>query len=157
MLLVGSGDAAAAVRARGADLPAPGRLVMPGRVPKEQVADHLAALDVFAVPRRDLDVCRLVTPLKPAEAMAARLPLVVSDLPALREFVDDGVEGYVVPPEDPAALADALQRLADPALRARMGEAGRRRAAATRTWEAVVDTYLGVYARVLSPGGPPTG
>lgn len=150
MLLVGDGDAAPAVRARARDVPPPGQVLMPGRVAKAEVADHLAALDVFVVPRRDLDVCRVVTPLKPAEAMAAGLPLVVSDLPALREFVDDGVEGFVVAPEDPEALAAALRRLADPSLRHDMGRAGRSRVEATRTWEAVVVTYDRVYRQVIA-------
>lgn len=152
MLLVGDGDAAPAVRALSATVPSPGRVLMPGRVPQHEVAGYLAALDVFAVPRLDLAVCRLVTPLKPAEAMAAGLPLVVSDLPALREFVDDGVEGLVVPPGDPEALAGALARLADADLRRVMGERGRERVAATRTWEAVVTTYQEVYDEVLGRG-----
>lgn len=150
LLLVGDGAGAASVRAAALAVRPPAAVVMTGRVPKEQVPDHLAALDVFVVPRRDLDVCRLVTPLKPAEAMAAGLPLVVSDLPALHEFVDDGVEGLVVPAEDPAALADALEVLRDPALRSRMGAAGHARVAATRTWEANVATYRRTYDEVVS-------
>ncbi len=151
LLLVGDGDAAPLLRSLGRAVPDPARVVMPGRVPRAQVADHLAALDVFVVPRRDLEVCRMVTPLKPAEAMAAGLPLVVSDLPALREFVDDGVEGLVVPPEDAGALAEALARLTDPGLRAALGAQGRRRVTETRTWEANVRTYERVYQEVSSP------
>lgn len=151
MLLVGDGEAAPALRAAALDMPAPGRVLMPGRVPRGAVEDHLAALDVFVVPRRDLPVCRLVTPLKPAEAMAAGLPLVVSDLPALREFVDDQVEGFVVPPEDPSALAAALATLTDPLLRQSLGEAGRRRVASTRTWEANAATYLRTYRSLTGP------
>ena len=55
-------------------------------------------------------------------------PLVVTDVPGCRHFVRDGVEGFIVPPEDAEALADALERLArDPELRLRMGEAARLR------------------------------
>jgi glycosyltransferase involved in cell wall biosynthesis len=62
------------------------------------------------------------------EAAACARPLVVTDVPGCRQFVRDGVEGFVVPPGDAAALAEALQRLArDPELRSRMGEAARRR------------------------------
>lgn len=62
------------------------------------------------------------------EAAACARPLVVTNVPGSRHFVRDGVEGFVVAPEDAAALADALQRLArDPALRQRMGEAARLR------------------------------
>ena len=62
------------------------------------------------------------------EAAASARPLVVTDVPGCRHFVRDGVEGFVVPPEDADALANALERLArDPDLRRRMGEAARLR------------------------------
>lgn len=58
------------------------------------------------------------------EAMAAGQPVVVSDAGGMREIVEDGRTGLVVPAGDAAALAAALSRLlADPALRARLGEA----------------------------------
>ncbi|MFC5379505.1 glycosyltransferase [Aquipuribacter nitratireducens] len=152
VLLVGAGDDAPRLARLGRELPAGARLVLPGRVPKEQVPAHLAALDVFVVPRTDTPVCRLVTPLKPAEAMAAGLPLVLSDLPALREFADDGVEGLVVAPEDPAALADALARLTDPATRRRLGAHARERVGRDRTWTANAAVYRQVYEEVWAHG-----
>ena len=61
--------------------------------------------------------------------MASGLPVVVSDLPAIDEFLSDGQEGLKVPPGDPAALAEALARLLDDqALRQRLGAAGRLKA-----------------------------
>jgi glycosyltransferase involved in cell wall biosynthesis len=61
------------------------------------------------------------------EAMAMRLPVVSTDLPAIRELVSDGVNGSIVPPGDAASLADAIAHLLDdPALRGRMGDEGRR-------------------------------
>lgn len=62
------------------------------------------------------------------EAAACGRPLIVTDVPGCRRFVRDGVEGLVVPPDDAAALADAIGRLAgDAALRRRMGRAARAR------------------------------
>jgi glycosyltransferase involved in cell wall biosynthesis len=62
------------------------------------------------------------------EAMACALPVVTCDSVGCREAVADGVNGLLVPPRDPAALAAALARLiADPALRGRLGAAGRQR------------------------------
>jgi glycosyltransferase involved in cell wall biosynthesis len=61
------------------------------------------------------------------EAAACGRPIVAADGPGLREIVRDSENGFLVPPHDSAALADAIGRLAvDPALRIRMGEAGRR-------------------------------
>ena len=62
------------------------------------------------------------------EAMAMGRPLVVSDRGIMRDYVRDGVEALIVPPEDPAALGDAIARiLGDPNLAARLGAAARAR------------------------------
>lgn len=121
----------------------------PGRVAREDARLHHAALDAFVVPRRDLPVTRLVTPMKTVEASATGRPVVASDLPALAELVDHGRTGLLVQAEDPAALADALERFAaDPAERARLGAAGREWALQTRTWEANARRYGALYDRL---------
>ena len=63
------------------------------------------------------------------EAMLTGLPVVATDISGPREMVLEGETGFLVPPMQAAPLAGALRRLAgDPALRRRMGEAGRARA-----------------------------
>jgi glycosyltransferase involved in cell wall biosynthesis len=80
--------------------------------------------DIFVLPARS----REGMPRALLEAAACARPLVVTDVPGCRHFVRDGVEGFIVPPEDAEALANALVRLArDPELRLRMGEAARLR------------------------------
>jgi glycosyltransferase involved in cell wall biosynthesis len=60
------------------------------------------------------------------EAAACGRPLVATDVPGCRDIARPGVTGLLVPPDDPAALADAIERLArDPDLRRRFGTAGR--------------------------------
>jgi len=67
-------------------------------------------------------------PLSLVEAMAAARPVVATDAGGSREVVEHGKTGLLVPPRDPAALAEAVGRLAsDEALAARFGDAGRRR------------------------------
>ena len=68
---------------------------MPGRVPG-RLRRWVQSLDVVAVPRRDVEVARTVTPQKPIEAMALGRPVIVSDLPALRETVT-GADGETAP------------------------------------------------------------
>jgi glycosyltransferase involved in cell wall biosynthesis len=62
------------------------------------------------------------------EAMVAGLPVVSTVLSGIPELVESGTSGWLVPPRDADALADALQRLADdPELRLRLGRAGHRK------------------------------
>ncbi len=84
---------------------------------RTDVGDLLNAADLFIFPSvyEGLGGSNL-------EAMAMGLPLVVSDIPALREVVTEGENGTLVPAEDPNALAAAVDGLlADPSLRARYG------------------------------------
>lgn len=108
-----------------------------------------AALDVMVVPRIDARVTRLVTPLKPVEAMALGVPVIASDLPALRELVDDGRAGTLIPPGDPAALADAIMSLdKDAELREACVRAGREEVESRRTWGHNAEVYRALYARL---------
>lgn len=77
--------------------------------------------------------------------------VLTTDVPGCRTLVRDGVEGLVVPPDDPAALAGALIRLAsDPALVARMGAAARARVLDGFTERAVMDAVKALYVRMLA-------
>jgi glycosyltransferase involved in cell wall biosynthesis len=94
--------------------------------PGQRVPELLPGIDVFAmssVPRSE------GIPTVLLEAMACGLPVVTTDVGAVRELVEHGVTGFIVPPERPAELAAALLELVrDPGLRARMGAEGRRQA-----------------------------
>ena len=80
------------------------------------------------------------------EAAASGRPLIVTDVPGCRHFVRDGIEGFVVPPADPQALADALAKLVtDRALAKRMGAAARARFLGGFTVDKVVADLRGVY------------
>jgi len=86
------------------------------------------------------------------EAAAAGRPLVATDVAGCREIVRPGETGLLVPRRDPAALADALAKLAvDPALRRRLGSAARRLAEAEFGEARVAAETLALYRRLL-PG-----
>jgi phosphatidyl-myo-inositol dimannoside synthase len=121
-----------------------------GRVPHDEVQDHYAVLDAFVVPRKDERAARMVTPLKPYEALAMERPLVVADLPALVEIAEPEERGLVFPEADAVGLATALERLMeDPALGERIGAAGRAWVARERSWTANGTLFREVYRRVL--------
>ena len=108
-LIVGDGPERTALQRQAADLGL--NAIFTGRVPTARVRDYHAVLDVFVVPRNPDRVCQLVTPLKPVEAMASGLPVVVSAVHALGEIITDQETGMLVTPLDAAALADCLQQL----------------------------------------------
>lgn len=148
LLVAGDGVARPQWVALARDLGLGEAAVFPGRVPPREAPDWYEALDIFVVPRKDTPVCRVVTPLKPIEAMALARPVVVSDLPALREITSDGAVGALTAPGDPESLAAVLKGLiGDPDGRAWLGEAGRE-AVRMLTWASGAGTLLQEYERV---------
>jgi len=90
------------------------------------------------------------SPLKILEAMAAGVPVIASDLPAVRELLSDSVEGLLVQPDRPAALARAIRILFEyPQLRASLGSEGRRRIESSFTWDHAAAKLRAVYMREL--------
>jgi phosphatidylinositol alpha-mannosyltransferase len=113
-----------------------------GPVPHARLLDELSRADVLAAPSLRGESFGLVL----AEAMAAGVPVVASDIPGYRDVLRTG--GVLVPPGDPGALAAALDRLLrDGDERRRLGEAGRREAA-QYAWPRVAERVLAVYERV---------
>jgi glycosyltransferase involved in cell wall biosynthesis len=146
LLIVGDGVSGPALQEQVRVLGLSDRAIFTGRVPHDLTPLYHQALDVFVVPRKDLEVTRAVTPLKPVEALASARPVVGSDLPALREIVDDGGNGLLARAEDPHALSELLAvLLADAKLRTELGRAGRERVLRTRTWQSNARAYNDAY------------
>lgn len=114
--------------------PPPGVEVL-GRVrDRAAVVAAYESADVFALPSV-FDPLPLVV----LEAMSFGIPVVTTDTCGVPDVITDGVDGVMVPPEGPEALADALLGLlADPARAARVGAAGRERVLDAFTWDHVV-------------------
>jgi glycosyltransferase-like protein len=87
------------------------------------------------------------------EAMSADLPVIATDIPVFREYLTDGESALLVPPQDSAALADAMHSLmVDTDLGARLQRQGR--AVAGRfTWAGCADQHSRIYAEVLASRG----
>jgi glycosyltransferase involved in cell wall biosynthesis len=104
-----------------------------------------AAMDVLALP-----TYREGFPNVALEASAMALPIVATSVPGCVDAIQDGTTGILVAPRDARALADALQRyLSDPRLRAKHGEAGRRRVLAEFRREAIWEAIAAEYRSLL--------
>lgn len=90
--------------------------------------------------------------LTPLEGMACGRPVIGSAVGGITFTIADGATGFLVPPRDPAALADRLHRLlVDPGLRESMGRAARRRVEQEFTWPTVAERTAALYETLLMP------
>jgi glycosyltransferase involved in cell wall biosynthesis len=115
--------------------------------PRKDVAALLRGAHIACQP----STYREGLPKSALEAMAAGKPLVATDIPGCREAVVHEETGFLVPPREPIALADALQKLIEsPELRIRMGTAGRRRAERYFADEIICRETLLVYETLVN-------
>ena len=123
---------------------------LPGALSHETVVDHYRQATMVVLPcvrTADGDVDGIPNVL--VEAMALGVPVVSSDLPAIRELITDGVDGLLAPAGDVGRLADAVRRLLDdPQLRQRVGAEARR----TVVERFDVEKNVRVLAETLWPG-----
>ena len=119
-------------------------------VSDEELPRFLALGDVFVFPSQNrLEGFGLAV----AEAMAAGLPVVVADMPGVREVIEPGREGLLAEPLIASDLAEKVRTLLDdPALAKRMGRAGRDRAEARYALPVVVRALLSLYGALRAAG-----
>jgi glycosyltransferase involved in cell wall biosynthesis len=120
-----------------------GRIVFAGS--RDDMERVYPSFDLFVLPSY-----REGFPRSAMEAAASGLPVIATDIRGCRQVVSHGESGLLVPLRDPDALTAAIRGLvADPALRQRMGNAGRRKAQAEFDDRAVVAKTMDAYERVL--------
>src|SRR5204862_1696003 len=143
LVVVGDGPERAALERLAAELSLAERVRFEGW--REDARRYLTTFDVFVLPSRFEGF-----PLAVVEAMLARLPVVASAVGSVPEAVREGKTGLLVPPEEPAALAVALQRLlAAPSLRLRLGDQGRALALDRFTSAAMARSFERLYEEIL--------
>ena len=119
-------------------------------VSDEDLPRYLALGDAFVFPSQNrLEGFGLVV----AEAMASGLPVVIADMPGVREVIEPGVEGLLAEPLIANDLATKIQMiLDDPATRKRMGKAGRERAEARYALPVVARSLVRLYEGLNAAG-----
>ena len=121
-----------------------------GPVPHNKVAPFYDLIDIFVVSRPDFTVTKLVTPLKPFEAMRGECAVLVSDLPALSEIVNDGVTGRLFKSGDVEDLANCIEELCrEGDQRKRLGQAAKAWVEENRTWPSVIDGVPSLYEELI--------
>lgn len=111
----------------------------------DNVEDYLAAFDLFVYPSLFEGLGSSLL-----DAMAFGLPIAASNVGGIPEVVEDGVNGLLIPPEDPGSLVAALRRLlADTALRESMAHANRARAAEFDTAR-MTNAYESIYREIVA-------
>lgn len=149
LLLVGAGPYESALRRRAARAGQADNVVLTGAIADDELPEHHAAADVFAMPCRtrragfDVEGLGVVC----LEAAASAKPVVVGDSGGAPDTVRDGETGYVVDGTNASALANRLiELLNNEALAKRMGRAGRAWMCSEWTWNSVAHQmarYLG--------------
>jgi glycosyltransferase involved in cell wall biosynthesis len=126
---IGSVECFRELQARIDDLGIANRVVMHGAKKQPEILGLLQRSNVFVAPYIEVESGdKDGIPTSMLEAMSTALPVVVTDAGSILEVVRDDRDALVVPQRDALQLADAIERLIkDPELRARLGEAGRRR------------------------------
>jgi glycosyltransferase involved in cell wall biosynthesis len=146
LVIVGDGPDAARVDAAVAGSPRRSCIERVGFVPHDEVPGVLAGLDVMVLASRYEELGSVLV-----EGLRAGVAIVATDVGGIGEVVLDGETGLLVPPADPNALADAVDRvLGDPAVAARLRERARR-AAAAYSWDGLAARVAAEYEAVVPP------
>jgi phosphatidylinositol alpha-1,6-mannosyltransferase len=146
LVVVGSGPWREALEGSAERLGIRDRVIFAGGVPWRDLPGYYKAADVTVLP----SISRLEAfGLVGLEAMATEKPVVLSDIPGVREVIEDGNQGLLTRPTDPKDLAQKVNTLIDdPELRTKMGKRGRKRVMENFTWDVVGKEFEKVYKRL---------
>jgi len=136
LLLVGDGAVFDDLKQQVAESGLNDKAILTGRVPHERVEAYYSLIDIAPFPRKPWEVCELVSPLKPYEAMALEKAVVVSSTRALTEIVTHESNGLVSAKGDVKDLQAKLERLlTDSDLKVSLGKTARQWIEQERSWD----------------------
>jgi len=151
LLILGEGADRAKLEAQVHELGLDGRVTMPGRVPEADLHRAFHDANVLVLPsivdqRGDTEGLGVVL----LEALSYRIPVIGSAIGGITDIIVDGDTGLLVPPQDPAAIAGAIARIAtDPAFAERLAVTGSRRVREQFGWDAIIAAWQECYAAAL--------
>ena len=150
VILVGDGPELSSIKELTKQLEIEDLVIFTGRIPHDEVRDYYSVIDITPFPRRGRRVCEIVSPLKPFEALAMGKAVIVSDVAALDEIIQNGETGLVHLKDDIPSLARCLKELVlDDRYRRELSKNGRKWVAENRTWKMAGETVEEVYRILL--------
>jgi len=148
ILMIGKGSLEGKFRSMAQEMKLSDKVYFLGAVDDRTMAQCLNAADIYVTTSLSDG-----TSASMLEAMACGLPVVVSDAPAYFEWVQDGINGYIVPRKNSIMLAERLiELLQNPLLRREMGHYNLRIARERADWERNFDILEGIYEALLRKG-----
>jgi glycosyltransferase involved in cell wall biosynthesis len=142
LVIIGTGDLEESLKAQ-ADAQMPGRVTFTGK--RDNVNEYLQAADAWTLPSYGEGL-----PVSLLEAMSAGLPVVVTPVGAMPEIVQDGVNGFIVPVGNDAALAAALTNAIDGSKESlNLGRRGRELIEAQYSIDSVSQAYLDLFSKLV--------
>jgi len=124
------------------------------RVDYELVPTYIGLSDVCIIPLKSTPQTEATSPNKLYEYMLMGKPVVVSSCRSLRRLVEDGRLGVVFKTGDAGSLAEAILRLKDPAVRTKLGEAGRKAVLEKYNWRRTSQRLLAIYESLAGAATP---
>lgn len=122
-----------------------------GSVPHSKIREYYSFIDIIVIPRKNIRVNRLVTPLKPLEGMAMGKVVLTSDLPALRELVKPNISGDLFESGNYVGLANKLiYYISNPEARDNLGKKAREFVEKNFTWSTIIKKYISIYNQLLN-------
>lgn len=148
LIIVGEGELKEKLTRQADSLNIKENVTFVGHVPNSELPLFYVSSDLAVLP----SVSRLEAfGIALLEAMACGKPVVASSIPGVREVVEQNVTGYLTPPRDPVALAEAISKIIqNKRLTERMGLEARRRVEENYTWKRVTHSYDQLYTNLLS-------
>ncbi|MCP3850247.1 MAG: glycosyltransferase, exosortase A system-associated [Gammaproteobacteria bacterium] len=150
VLLVGGGNEFENLRALVNKLELNDRVTFTGRINYSDINKYYSLVDLLVFPREDIRLTRLVTPLKPLEAMAQGIPVAASSIGGHKEMVEHNKTGLLFEPENPSALASTIiSAFNNEALLSELVTNGHKYVEQVRNWRSTASVYLPAYEELV--------
>ncbi|MBV5277776.1 MAG: glycosyltransferase [Campylobacteraceae bacterium] len=151
LLMVGDGAVFESLQQQVDNLGLEDKVILTGRVPHDEVEEYYSLIDIAPFPRKPWEVCELVSPLKPFEAMALKKAVVVSSTRALIEIIQDGYNGLVFEKGNTSSLKDVLKKLITSSeLRNQLGKNAREWIIKERSWNVAGEVCANCYCNTIN-------